>query len=222
MTRSLPSADTAPRDQARSTFTLILDGLLAATPGALAAVLVDYDGETVDYVGNLDPFELKVAAAHWQIVLSEARSILALGTLHQIAISARSRSYVLRAVHEGYALLLVMPRRAAFGYSERALQEAVARCSREAGWPTSARAVRWLQVDVEPHPADRFRPLRVRVAGDWRAIEVIGAMVGLGPHEHGYRVRLPSGVETILVRERVGRWFADDHLEQAFRAREPG
>lgn len=219
MTPSPPSVGTALRDQERSTFTLILEGLLAATPGALAAVLVDYDGETVDYVGNLDPFELKVAAAHWQIVLSEVRSILALGSLHQVAIAACSRSYVLRAVHEGYALLLVMPRRAAFAYSERAFQEAVARCSREAGWPTPQGSVRWFHVEVEAHPIDRFRPSRVRVAGEWRAVEVIGAMVGLGPHEHGYRVRLPSGVETILVRERVGHWFADDHLEQAFRPR---
>ena len=40
-----------PRDQVPSTFTAILERLVAAIPGAHAAALVDYEGETVDYAG---------------------------------------------------------------------------------------------------------------------------------------------------------------------------
>jgi hypothetical protein len=44
-------------------------------------------------------------------------------------------------------------------------------------------------------------------------VDVLGALVGLGPRERGFRVRLPSGHEMTLVRERLGQWFADEHVE---------
>jgi hypothetical protein len=42
----------------------------------------------------------------------------------------------------------------------------------------------------------------------------MGCMVGLKPREKGFRVRLPSGAEMLLVRERPGRWFADEHFDE--------
>lgn len=202
-----------PRDQERSTFTDILERLLHATPGAIAAVLVDYDGETVDYAGPIDPFDLKVAAAHWQIVLGEVRAIEPLGEVRVLVVSARARSYVLRAVHEGYAVMVVMHRSSAFAFSDRALQDAAARFAKEAGWPAPHDAIRWFQAEVETHDVDRMRPSRVRVAGEWQPIEVIGSVVGLPSRERGYRVRLSTGVEAILVRERLGRWFSDEPMD---------
>ncbi len=38
--------------------------------GALAAALVDGEGETVDYAGLLSPYDIKVLAAEWRIVLA--------------------------------------------------------------------------------------------------------------------------------------------------------
>jgi hypothetical protein len=38
-------------------------------------------------------------------------------------------------------------------------------------------------------------------------------MTGLKAHEVGFRVRLPSGAELMLIRERMGLWFADEHLD---------
>ncbi len=213
MTPLTDLADAPERDQGRSTFTEILEHLLDATPGAVAAVLVDHDGETVDYAGALEPFDLKVAAAHWQIVLAELRAIEPLGAMRALVVAARARSYVLRALHEGYAVMLVMHRLSGFAYSERALHDAAARFSKEAGWPPPHDATRWFQAEVEPLESDRMRPARVRVSGAWHRVEVIGAMVGLPLRERGYRVRLQNGVETILVRERLGRWFADEHIE---------
>lgn len=202
-----------PRDQERSTFTEILERLIHATPGAIAAVLVDYDGEAVDYAGPFDPFDLKVAAAHWQIVLGELRALATLGEVRALVVSARTRSYVLRAVHEGYAVMVVMHRASAFAFSERAMQDAAARFASEAGWPPPHDAIRWFQADVETLELDRLRPCRVRVAGAWQPVEVIGSVVGLPARERGYRVRLPTGVEAILVRERLGRWFSDEPMD---------
>jgi len=200
-----------PRDQDRSGFTAILERLVTATPAAQAAILVDQLGETVDYAGDYDPFDLKVTAAHWQIVMAQIALSL-FGPVRQITVRSRLRSYVLRQLDDAYVIVLIVHRSAAFGGSERALKEAEARLRTEAGWPDDPGPTRWYSVDVQTDPADRHRPARLRIASGWATLEVMGAMMGLPAHEKGFRVRLPSGAETILVRERLGRWFADQYL----------
>ncbi|WP_437977860.1 hypothetical protein WMF11_14380 [Sorangium sp. So ce295] len=200
-----------PRDQAPSSFTSILEDLLCAIPGAHAAALVDFEGETIDYAGGLDPYDVKVTAAHWQIVLAEVAGTR-LGVSRQITVRAHRKSYIVRQLQPEYALVLVLHPRAAFAASHRALQEAEARLCAEAGWSTS-RTTRWYCVDVETEASDRGRPARLRGAGGWQPVEVMGSMVGLGPREKGFRIRLPSGAEMLLIRERMGRWFADEHPE---------
>jgi hypothetical protein len=210
-------ASSASRDQEPSTFTLILERLLAATPGSEAAVLVDSEGETVDYAGALEPFELKIAAAHWQIVLGELREEAPhLGAVRQIMVRARARSYLVRRVQERYAVVLVLHRHAAFAVSERALQEVDLRLCMEAGWPEPPYSSRWFGVEVETRGRgrERMRPSRLRVAGAWQPVEVLGAVVGLTPRERGFLVRLPSGAEMLLIRERLGRWYADEQVER--------
>ncbi len=200
------------RDQEPSIFTTILERLVAATPGAVGTALVDYEGETVDYAGYLEAFDLKVTAAHWQIVLAETAEAEKIGPIRQITVRARTKSYVLRRIHDHYALILILHPHAAFAVSERALQEAASRISREAGWTMPQGTTRWSCVQVQTEPNDRKRPLLVRVSDAWQPVEVMGALVGLKPTERGFRVRLPSGAEMMLVRERLGRWFADEHI----------
>src|ERR1700730_10328586 len=65
---------TPPRDQEASTFAAILNDLVVRLPGAFAAALVDGEGETVDYGGKVDPFDAKINAAHWRLVLAELSS----------------------------------------------------------------------------------------------------------------------------------------------------
>lgn len=201
-----------PRDQAPSSFTQILDNLLLAIPGALAAALVDFEGETIDFAGNLDPFDVKVAAAHWQLVLGEI-AVTPIGAPRQMTVRAHRKSYIVRQLQPGYAVVVVLHPRAAFAASDRALQEAEARLCAEAGWVAPRVPTRWYCVDVETETSDRGRPARLRGAGGWQPVEVMGSIVGLGPREKGFRIRLPSGAEMLLVRERMGRWFADEHLE---------
>ncbi|MFS8070644.1 MAG: hypothetical protein ACMG6S_30125 [Byssovorax sp.] len=202
-----------PRDQDKSTFTEILERLLAATPGAEAAALVDFEGETVDYTGNLDTFDIKIAAAHWQIVIAETAETPAIGAIRQMTLRARGRGYVVRRVQENYAVLLILHRRAAFTVSERALIEVEARLSIEAGWPGPSPESCWYGVTVQPEPRDRTRPSKMRVDGSWHPVDVMGTVRGLAPREKGFRVRLPSGAEMMLVRERLGGWFADERVD---------
>ncbi|AKT41856.1 roadblock/LC7 domain-containing protein [Chondromyces crocatus] len=201
-----------PRDQARSPFTAILEQLVASTPGARGAALVDFEGETVDYAGGVDPYELKVAAAHWLIVLTEI-SDSPLGPLRQFIVRARSHSYIIRQLQPGYAIVLLLHPRAAFSVSDRALLDADARICLEAGWQQPRTSSRWYGVDVE---MDRGRPARLRGTrgeGDWQPVEVMGFMLGLRPREQGFRIRLHNGAEMLLVRERLGHWFADERVD---------
>lgn len=204
----------AVRDQATSTFTRILSRLVASTPGAEGAALVDGEGETVDYAGKLDPFDVKVAAAHWMIVLTDVSYHTFGGQIRQLSIRARRRSYFVRSLEEHYAIVVVLHRRAVFAVSERAVQEAVTRLSLEAGWPLPRYITGWSSVEVETESQDPLRrPRRLRVADCWHPVEVMGTLVGLRPREKGYRVRLPNGAEMTLVRERLGGWFTDERFE---------
>jgi hypothetical protein len=202
------------RDQATSTFTKVLERLVEMTPGALGAALVDYEGETVDYTGRVDPFELKITAAHWLVVLSETSDLPSLGRIRELTVRAKARAYHVRRLEEGYAAVLVLRPRTAFAVSQRAMDEAAARLSLEAGWPANRELGRWAWVEVEPDPGSRgTRPKRVRVGGNMEPVEVLGAVVGLAPREKGFRVRLQTGAELMLIRDRLGCWFTDDPIE---------
>jgi hypothetical protein len=202
------------RDQATSTFTKVLERLVEMTPGALGAALVDYEGETVDYIGRVDPFELKITAAHWLVVLSETADLTQLGRIRQLTVRAQARAYHVRRLDEGYAIVLALRPRTAFAVSQRAIDEAAARLSVEAGWAPTRDAARWSWVDVDPDPKARGpRPRQVRVGGELQPVEILGAVVGLAAREKGFRVRLRNGAELMLIRDRLGCWFTDDPIE---------
>jgi hypothetical protein len=59
-----PPRSPAQRDMEATPFTPILDRVIAHVPGAYGAVLVDSEGETVDYAGLVVPYEIRVAAAY--------------------------------------------------------------------------------------------------------------------------------------------------------------
>jgi len=151
------------RDQVVTTFTLILDRLLDATPSAVGVALVDAEGEAVDYAGALEPFDIKIAAATWAIVMADVKETKKLPVTRQLVVRARGASYIIRPLHDWYSLVLVLYKHAAFAVSERALQEAHVLLSAEAGFPTPDFDFRWTRVDVETTPVERLvRPTAVR------------------------------------------------------------
>ncbi|MBN1612645.1 MAG: hypothetical protein JW940_38835 [Polyangiaceae bacterium] len=204
----------APRDQAASAFSAVLMRLCDAT-GALAAALVDSEGETVDYAGTLDPYDIKVGAAEWSLVLRIATEVKAShwqGT-SQIIVRAEARSFAVVRLTEGYAIVLqLMPR--CFRVSQRALAEARREIAEEARLdPSVATAERpepWVRIDVQTRPGSRA-PIALWWAGQWHPLEILGryARAQLARGELGYRARLPRGAEVTLVREPFGLWYAD-------------
>lgn len=230
--RARRSREHARDEQTASPFAAILGALLSRLPGARGAALVDADGETVDYAGRIEPFDLRVAAAHWQIVLDELRRTRAFASARSFAVRADEQSYVVWALPEdGYAIVVLLGRRAGMGAPSRAFVACERALCDEAGWPRRASLPRWFPVDVECDR--RKRPVHVREhdgrvdarrkspekTAHLHEVHVLGALVAstgaLTGRERGFRVRLASGAEITLLREPGGFWYADDELDLA-------
>ncbi|HMI89506.1 MAG TPA: roadblock/LC7 domain-containing protein [Polyangiaceae bacterium] len=206
------------RDQIPTTFAEILQELLWHEPRATAAVLMDAEGEAVDYASSLSSYYTKVAAANLRVVLDDVarawRNLPGGEALTQTVIRAKQRTFFVRPLADGYALALVLRRRA-FAVSARAVTLAVCRLSKEAGWPAPLEEnLPWHPAEVEASRADRFRPKQLRTDANWEAVQVLGSFVGRTGEgsrggEKGYRCRLEGGAEITLVREPTGVWFVD-------------
>jgi hypothetical protein len=206
----------AVRDQSASAFSAVL-GRLCDDSGALAAALVDGEGETVDYAGLLSPYEIKVAAAEWRIVLAVVKESRLPG-FHNVAgltVRAKSRSFVIEAMPDGYAIALCLPRRG-FGISRRALAQATRELAHEAGitLPEARAQVHWARVRVRTPAGSRLyrRPDAIWLQEAWSPITILGRYQArdLSHSELGYLARLASGAEVFLVREPLGVWFIDN------------
>jgi hypothetical protein len=205
---------TTSRDgQHRTGFTDSLEALVETSAGCIAAVLVDGEGETVDYAGTLRPYDIKLAAAHFQIVLRELCSVARTGAVRAVLIRAQRHSYLCRCLFGGYVLVLVCTPEGAFEISARALRQVEVELSREASWPLGDGAeLVWWRVYVSLGPSGAPFDLWPR-GGQRVRVAVLGPAVGLAEFERGYRVRTAAGRELTLVREPNGTWYVDGPVE---------
>lgn len=201
------------RDQHASAFHAALMRLCDAV-SCVGAALVDSEGETVDYAGNIDPFEIKIAAAEMSILLSVLRQtpVLQWRDTEEVTVRGTKRTFYAHVLEDGYAVVLALPPRA-FTISRRAISEAIRELCVEGGLrlpPSIARdGEQWLRVLVRC-PLGSRRPNAVWANGSWCRLEVLGIYKDDARRgECGYRARLDSGAEITLVREPFGRWYAD-------------
>jgi len=203
----------AVRDQAVSEFSGTLMRLCDAT-AAFGAALVDAEGETVDYAGSLSPFEIRVAAAEWRLVLQSANEGSTHGAVTSLVFRGRDKSFAVYAVADGYALVVQLAKYSLLP-SIRAVAEAIRSLAAEAGLSledsAEFRLERWRRVDVK-FDSDRRRPTDLWHAGRWLPLEIFGRYHDTqhGGHCRGYRARLTDGSELTLVREPLNRWYVDE------------
>jgi len=201
------------RDQDASPFNLILEDLLRAQHFVQAAAIFDFEGETVDYAGYIDPYELRVAAATFQMVLIELRDCPTLCATQEIALTVDKIGYLLRPLDDQYTLLLRLRKLGTFLTSARVLAEIVARIRVEAGLAPGL-LPEWFQVHVDVGAKGRPERIRAVARGDREySLEVLGSVMGLGERERAFRVRLDTGAEVTLLRERKHLWFVDESLD---------
>ena len=203
--KTRPSRKPAARDTDATPFGAILNELVSRVPGAFGAALVDELGETVDYTGLVDPFEIRVAGAHLQIVLRRIDDYGALGKAQSLVIRGAKRSICAYQLPDGYVLAVLLRRRAGFTASRRAFASCERALAAEAGW-TLPPGRKWFAADVEVDA--RGRPIRILPGVD---LVVLGSVMGLSARERGFRVRTTAGgAEITLVREARRCWYADE------------
>ena len=118
------------RDQRESAFTPILRRVFRQVPSVLACVFVDYEGECIDYVTTLDPYDAKVSAAHMHMLLALFRSSAArriCGEPFALELVTSEREIWVRCAGEDYALVTILEP----GFDRLALRDALAYANRE-------------------------------------------------------------------------------------------
>ena len=119
-----------------------------------------------------------MAAAHWRIVLAqmvELERADRLGSVRSLAVRAAKQSVLMHVLPDGYALVVLLTRRAGFGSSARAFSACAYDLAAEAGWHIEPIGASWFPISVECN-AHR-RPTRIVYGGLAESVEVgaIGA-----------------------------------------------
>jgi predicted regulator of Ras-like GTPase activity (Roadblock/LC7/MglB family) len=109
-------------------FKTLLNSLVERVPGAQGAILADWEGESVEQVGIMDDYDLKVIGAHKGVILHNMREVVdRLGNdeLKEIVVTTKQAQTLILPVTKDYYLVLTLDRSDMLG---RALLEA-RRCS---------------------------------------------------------------------------------------------
>jgi len=199
------------REELESAFTPILRKVWNAVPSVLAAVFVDNEGECIDYVSSIDPFEAKVCGAHASMLVTQLRAAQGkLGLLEPLAlsVSASERELWARRISDDHTLVVVSGHGAEAADMWSALEGAVRAFRDEVGLPAPA----WElspAVDVEVRSAVGwpFAPVAFTLHGDRVSItDVMGRWIeppnapGIG-EQTCFRVRTDAGHELTLVHD---------------------
>ena len=108
-------------------FRLILNEMLATTRGALAALFLDWEGETVELVcdRDLNDHDLRILGAYQGIFLGRLRELCAgagAGQPHRFKIEFAETSVLSFDVKDGYYLVLLVDANANEGLAWRKLE----------------------------------------------------------------------------------------------------
>lgn len=108
-------------------FRMILHELIATTNGALAALFLDYEGETVELVceHDLDDHNLRILGAYQGIFLTQLRAMcndIGAGDPHRFKVEFETNAVLLSDIKDGYYVVLLVDRAANEGFAWRQLE----------------------------------------------------------------------------------------------------
>jgi len=92
-------------------FKSLLKRLLEDIPGALGAIIIDWEGEAVDQVARINEYEIKIVGAHSGIILNllrEALSRIDSGKLEEVVIRTGENKTLIAPLTEDYLLVLFL------------------------------------------------------------------------------------------------------------------
>jgi predicted regulator of Ras-like GTPase activity (Roadblock/LC7/MglB family) len=214
----------APRDLVESAFTPLLRRLRDAVPAIVAAVFVDTEGECIDYVSAIDPYEAKVNAAHMLMMLDALRASrekVGFGEPMTLEVSASERDVWVQRVGDEYVLVVLLDP----DFDRTLLRGALAVASEEFRNEVGIALPMWdasrkveLSVDLrESKGGWEYAPKGYRTSYASVSIsDVIGRWTEPGAGSKGdelvcFRVRTTEGQELTLVHDPDGDgWIVRD------------
>jgi hypothetical protein len=210
----------AERDQGESAFTGILRRVYEAVPSVIAVVFVDLEGECIDYVAAIQPYDAKVVAAHMHMLLKGMRAErlpAVFGETFAFELVSSEREVWVRQFCEEYALVVLLER----GFDTSELRDVVLAASREFREEAGLAAPAWeaperLSVHVRASPGWNYAPIDfslgsarygiTAVLGRWTEPARPGE-----PTRVCFRVRTQHGEELTLAHdEHTEAWSVRD------------
>ena len=92
----------------------ILEKLVKRIPGAIGAILVDWEGEAVQEFCHCDPYEIRFTAAHQVILLSQLREMQNRSdrkeTIEDLVVTSSNAHLVIGSIDDEYSLVLSIDR----------------------------------------------------------------------------------------------------------------
>jgi hypothetical protein len=207
----MPRAE-AERDQVESTFTGILRRVFEAIPALVAVVFVDLDGECIDYVAAIQPYDAKVVAAHMHMLLKHMRGdrlASELGETFAFELVSAQREVWVRQFCDEYTLVVLLDP----GFDASELRDAIAIAGREFREEVGLAAPAWegqerLSVRLRASPGWNYAPAGFSLGGARYGIAaVLGRWTepvrpGEGePTRVCFRVRTQHGEELTLAHD---------------------
>lgn len=115
-------------------FADILHRAVTRIPGAVGGAFAAADGETVDFVADMERNEWALVTAHYGILLRHVQS--ALNTFHfgeaeLMIVSHRDQDVVIQSVLEGYYAMIVLTHPSSLAHALAALNVAAAELKQE-------------------------------------------------------------------------------------------
>ena len=110
-------------------FKTLLNRLLEEIPGALGAIITDWEGEAVDQVARISEYEIKVLGAHKGVILNLLRDALSRvesGPLEEVLIRTEQGKTLIAPLNEDYFLVLNLGPQAIAGRAAYKMHRCVA------------------------------------------------------------------------------------------------
>ncbi len=201
----------AKRDMEVSEFTLILRRFWTAIPTALVAAFVDQEGECIDYVSCLEPYEARVNAAQIMSIVGTTFSLRdrhQFGEPHTIEVTTDDRELWARRINQEYTMVAVAFQGVDQSRMKRALVRTVHEFRDEVGIARPVWEPREDIIQVETRSATGWQYAPVAFVEDGKRVtisDVIGRWITPAELQAQdkvcFRIRTEFGEELTLVHD---------------------
>jgi len=113
----------------------VMEQLVNRIPGAVGAIMVDWEGEAVQEFCHCDPYEIRFLAAHQAIFLSRIRELQCnkgeVNNIEDFVLTTSAAHLIIGSINSGYSLMLNIDRSCPVRQALHYFRDAVAELRKE-------------------------------------------------------------------------------------------